>query len=567
MCKLLIVRAIIIELCTVYRLDANDISEEWIAMSYQHNQADLTLTMLDKLENEVLQKKPVKLKKPPSRQSTPVLFESPTLFDTPEEDDGLLNAYTPVGKANLQRRTFKTPESSQKRKHTQGGISPIMSTPSQKYGIRGNKGEVVAKFGNLSAAQWAGSKTMDCEVAAYDTENVLKTKYKYMYQKLTEKAHILNDMIEEMSQHLQEKYNIEELSHVAIPLQEKVSVVGRICCDSVGKLNPQSVLLEGSVETSAGKRVPLKLTEVNNYSLFPGQIIALEGINSTGSHMVASKIYEGVSPSSPKDIDSSLSNHGSLHVVMAAGPFTTSDSLSYEPLEDLCQIINTKSPDVCIMFGPFVDCNQEQISSGNIDKTFPELFLCCMQEILKNTEGSGTQLVVLPSLRDVHHDFVYPQPPFDDLPRGKTERLHFVSEPSTFTANGIVFGATSTDVLLHLGKEEISGTATTGDRLGRLMKHIFTQQSFYPVHPPPEDVPIDYAHYEEYARLTVKPHVFIAPSDMRYFIKDIDGTLCINPGRLSKGQGGGTFAELVIQPGQKADTSITNRAAARIVRI
>lgn len=37
----------------MYRLDANDISEEWIAMSYQHNQADLTLTMLDKLENEV----------------------------------------------------------------------------------------------------------------------------------------------------------------------------------------------------------------------------------------------------------------------------------------------------------------------------------------------------------------------------------------------------------------------------------------------------------------------------------------------------------------------------------
>lgn len=65
----------------------------------------------------------------------------------------------------------------------------------------------------------------------------------------------------------------------------------------------------------------------------------------------------------------------------------------------------------------------------------------------------------------------------------------------------------------------LNRTATTGDRLGRLMKHIFTQQSFYPVHPPPEDVPIDYAHYEEYARLTVKPHVFIAPSDMRYFIK------------------------------------------------
>jgi len=53
--------------------------------------------------------------------------------------------------------------------------------------------------------------------------------------------------------------------------QEQVPLCGRICCDSNGKLNAQSVVLEGSRETSAGKRIPLDLSDVTHYSLFPGQ--------------------------------------------------------------------------------------------------------------------------------------------------------------------------------------------------------------------------------------------------------------------------------------------------------
>ena len=70
-------------------------------------------------------------------------------------------------------------------------------------------------------------------------------------------------------------------------------MVGRVCCDtSSGRLNSQSVILEGSVETSAGKQVMLNLSEIKEYSLFPGQIIAMDGINSKGVKLVASKIYE-----------------------------------------------------------------------------------------------------------------------------------------------------------------------------------------------------------------------------------------------------------------------------------
>ena len=55
-------------------------------------------------------------------------------------------------------------------------------------------------------------------------------------------------------------------------IKEEVSVIGRICCDSNGKLNAQSVLLEGSQHLSSGVRVKLDLSEIRQFALFPGQV-------------------------------------------------------------------------------------------------------------------------------------------------------------------------------------------------------------------------------------------------------------------------------------------------------
>ena len=68
----------------------------------------------------------------------------------------------------------------------------------------------------------------------------------------------------------------KDVFHFPLPflsnVKEDVSVIGRICCDSNGKLNAQSVLLEGSQELSAGSRVKLDLSEVRQFALFPGQV-------------------------------------------------------------------------------------------------------------------------------------------------------------------------------------------------------------------------------------------------------------------------------------------------------
>lgn len=51
-----------------------------------------------------------------------------------------------------------------------------------------------------------------------------------------------------------------------------MTVLGQIACDSTGKLNAQSVVLAGDRSHSGGGQIPLDLSELTEFSLFPGQV-------------------------------------------------------------------------------------------------------------------------------------------------------------------------------------------------------------------------------------------------------------------------------------------------------
>lgn len=57
------------------------------------------------------------------------------------------------------------------------------------------------------------------------------------------------------------------------------------------------------------------------------------------------------------------------------------------------------------------------------------------------------------------------------------------------------------------------------DRLGRLVSHLFCQQSFYPLNPPAEEMSVDLEHADDYCKLNFTPHLLLVPSDLRFFIK------------------------------------------------
>lgn len=551
-----------LEQCLCHRLKGDEIVFEWFAFSATKKQIPLTLYNLEQFEYEVLNKK--KKSKGSSKggqiNRTRDINSIQELIKAEEEEENMLDSYSTPAKGS-QKRALTTPEHPQSKRGVARLASPSLmlspasfspsATPSQKYGTRGGRGEVVSSFGLVQGPRWAG-KGQSVRVDMLEgKEDSLTSSYKYMFQRLRDIRDVLTGKIEELGEELRTHFNIEEFSPVSLPVQDSITVLGQVCCDSNGKLNAQSVLLEAGQE-QGGRQVPVDLSELREFSLFPGQVVVMEGMNTSGEKFVATKLYEGISLPfySPMEVKQEVDEVSEpVMVMMSCGPYTPSDSLSYDPLIDLITIINKDRPDVCILFGPFVDSKHEQIEKNQVTETFETIFKRCVDSIVEGTKGTGCRLVFVPSQRDVHHHYIYPQPPFSlpSLSKDDTMQVTFAPDPCTLLIGNVTFGLTSTDILFHMGAEEISsGTGT--ERFSRIMKHMLTQRSYYPLYPPAEEVNMDYEKFQQFSQMPLTPDILIVPSELRYFIKDVSGCVCVNPGRLTKGQVGGTYGRLLIQP-------------------
>ena len=187
-------------------------------------------------------------------------------------------------------------------------------------------------------------------------------------------------------------------------------------------MNSTTVMLEGSRASSGSARVEVDLRHLkSDYSLFPGQIVAIEGYNTTGRSLVAQRLCEGAPhPPNQTKADDLFRFHyqvqdGSpLQIVTAAGPFTTADNLDYQPLVDLISYLVEQEPDVVILTGPFVDMRHATVASGNTvvdDSVVPleVLFAHKVSQVLEDFYESAkhaTQFILQPSVDDATAEWV-----------------------------------------------------------------------------------------------------------------------------------------------------------------
>ncbi|KAI6686661.1 hypothetical protein NL676_032574 [Syzygium grande] len=416
---------------------------------------------------------------------------------------------------------------------------------------------------------------------------------RFMYDRTEDRFNALENRIKRHESALVASGLYEEPVDPTLASQKSIFSVGMICCDGEGHLNDKSILLQSSVEHSSGQCVRLDLQRLSQFSIFPGQIVGVEGNNPSGHCLIASKIIESVPVNALADVipppakkqaleqetvtTDPASSSQDLSVIIAAGPFTTTDNLFFEPLTELLAYARRKMPQLLVLLGPFVDSEHPEVRRGSIDMTFDDIF---HQEILGKLQdyveylGDAARVVLVPSIRDANHDFVFPQPGFDISPLGLKHQITSLTNPGIFKANEVTVGCCTVDILKQLSGEEMSRNPKDGipsDRMSRLAYHILSQRSFYPLYPPAEGIPLDLSLAPEALHFSLVPDVLILPSDMKYFVKvvplggRIEGEpqakcICINPGRLAKGEGGGTFVELNYQ-------GTPDRASASIVGI
>ena len=466
-------------MASTLQLTPEVMAEVWEAHSLnKQNLTELTMHQFEAYKNELI--------KASSAGPTP---------DIAQSSDNKRGAAMVSRKRESPPATMVTPTSSQKRQKqpspdvptssvdqlaSRGNIpSPVRSsntaaaasvkkvTPKlPKYEERTKSGHVVVSYPAGSVIeQKTDSKQRRCilttkgaeETSKDDdvTRNNIKETYRHMFTTLEDRANALERqlvrtktaIIEDIEKERMNKKNqpnagdeVEaSFEEVNVPRQHPSTCVGRICNEAHnGKLNSTSVVLEGSSSSCGGARVNVDLThmqkkdqQLNGYSLFPGQIVAIEGINGTGRKITATKIKEGATlPPATSSVQSLQKYYAGdaetaapVKVISACGPFTTAKSMDYAPFVDLMHIVLDHNPDVVILMGPFVDVRQEAVQSGRVaideedesgqqqefivdyETLFSQRISAMLEEVLEDKD-IVTEFVLVPALEDAVAKFV-----------------------------------------------------------------------------------------------------------------------------------------------------------------
>ncbi|XP_013192092.2 DNA polymerase alpha subunit B isoform X3 [Amyelois transitella] len=430
-------------------------------------------------------------------------------------------------------------------------LAPVTFSPtiekSAKYASRGNQGTVVHSYGDekvLEDISHTNSLTDVLNLTFSQIPNAdgeVYARAMFGFELLHEKASVYDNHIQLLSQYIMEKAGITNTESTRHKTQTDVWVAGQIQCDADARLNPKSVVLQGTWEESLSQSVPVDLDELKQYSLFPGQVVLMRGINPRGDKFIAREVLcDGSTPPPDPQLWDTL--EGKLSMVIAAGPYTTSDNLLYEPLKDLVLYIAEHKPHVVILTGPFLDSEHSKVKDNSIAETYKSFFEKLVDSLAElQSSTPNTHIFIVSSLKDAFHVNIFPTPPYST--RRKHPNIHFVPDPCNLKINGVIVAVTSTDVLMHISQEEIS-LGTTGDKQSRLAAHILWQRGHYPLLG--AALSADAMLWSVHAQLNVTPHVLVLPSNFRYFIKEVEGCVIMNPEHLTKGLTGGTFARLLI---------------------
>ncbi|OJD14657.1 hypothetical protein AJ78_05010 [Emergomyces pasteurianus Ep9510] len=472
-----------------------------------------------------------------------------------------------------------------------GDLVAFQPTP---FSERQNSGQVLETINNhLPMPQ--------LPVAPYPVERIKPTAntdmkkfaYKPMAMHSNEASEVLDNMIDEFMAIIQKHHGLDDTAFGSAANQstKEIIAVGRIASDSLeGKLNTASLVLETSRRNGAGLRVPLKVDSLPSVQFFPGQIVALRGINASREYFTVFEVLStpllppaATSPAIIQSINERLGGNDAeraLNILIASGPFTADDNLDFEPLRTLCAKAADEYADALILTGPFLDLEHPLIATGDFDlpdvkglnpdnATLSSLFQCYITPLLKQLASAvpGICIFLIPSVRDAISKHVsFPQEMLHkkELDLIQTRQVRTVPNPVTLSLNESVFGMCSHDILYELRQEEVlGGKPSEGGLLARLPRYLIEQRHFLPVFPTtarqnlPKSgvegglatgamVDISYLKLGEWGN--VRPDVLITPSILPPFIKVVEGVLVINPGTLSKRKGAGSYAQMALHP-------------------
>jgi DNA polymerase alpha subunit B len=167
---------------------------------------------------------------------------------------------------------------------------------------------------------------------------------------------------------------------------------------------------------------------------------------------------------------------------VASGPFTTSNNLNFDPLQEIVAQIRIRKPNMVLLLGPFLDSRHPNLIAGAVHESLPTIVQKQLSLVSSVTNEVQGELMILPSIYDATHPYLcFPQPPLKC-----SHLLSSVSNPIQFLWNDIIIGATSRDVLFDIASSECCTAARVqnselSDRVVRAAHHVLEQRTYVEV--------------------------------------------------------------------------------------
>ncbi|QLQ79717.1 hypothetical protein HG537_0C03650 [Torulaspora globosa] len=599
------------ELSKIHALTIEDLYIKWEQFSYQkhENRTELNLRNLEnfkkflqlQMEKKAAQASPAVSNPTPSGKAVkPIkpLHSSPSLF----------GYNIPKGSA-LKKRKLNTETQGQEKGHKlefSDGLSenqssvnndsvmtntpPKSSGTSQATGTQDHEsGKILTSLNpeNIETAEGLDEDSQEKVriTPFYDPE---RYKFRTMRQSLSDAADVLDLQIETIAKIVQTHYDLSpsDFGDPSVQAQSEIHAVGRIVPDSTTTeefLNMDSLALETSRMAGVGRRTRLDFTDIDEISLFCGQIVAIRGKNADGDSFKVNEVLPLPYPNSPVSTLDELQKCSAalegkpLKTLVTNGPYFPCNSFDLHFLEQFTERVNSEiKPHVLIMFGPFIDVTNPMIAKGAIPhfphlkhqpNTLDEVFTKVMVPILKKIR-QDIQVILIPSTRDaISKHASYPQDSYNRKYLQLPKNFKCFVNPATFQLNEVFFGCSNVDTYKDMKEMTKGGNTSMRNRFDRVSEHILQQRRFYPVFPggikkkllstsndgkkvyehiSGADLEVPYLGLTEFVG-NFTPDIIIIPSEMHHFARVGQNVIMINPGRFIGHSGKpGTYAEISI---------------------
>lgn len=212
-----------------------------------------------------------------------------------------------------------------------------------------------------TVASWKRNTDHDVEVEQSDEPHV-PSNVRYMYEILSKQGRIFTCVCRNLGDKVCKAWSMtrgDNDTGLTEPYVKDVRNVSQTYFRTFGRVKEKesytaTMMLEGCTRrkgASAAESIELDFRNVKQYSVFSGQIVAVEATNPVGDKLYVREIFtKAYAPPAPVPRIRSR-----INVFVAAGPFTASSNLHYQSLWDLMQMAEIDEPHVLILIGPFIE--------------------------------------------------------------------------------------------------------------------------------------------------------------------------------------------------------------------